>query len=109
MAYTVCAKDANLLLSLTPKERKAVLKVLDARKIRSICECAFNLLRGNINLTDKCKLRQLSKHKVTLRQLAKRGDSWKKKRQVLVQKGGGILLPILLSTVLQAAIQKVSS
>lgn len=100
-------KDAKLLSALvhaTPKERKALLKVCDVSRIRSVCECAYNLLRGNVTLTDSRK-QQLHKHKASLRRLARRGESWAKKRKFLVQKGGGILLPVLLSTVLQALLQ----
>ena len=109
MAYGSCAQDAQLLLTLSRAEIKAILKVLDVRRIRSICECAYNLLRGNLPVRDKSKLKKLRKHKALLRRLAARGESWVKKRRLLVQKGGGILLPILLSTVLQAALHAATS
>lgn len=101
-------KDAALLTALihaTPKERKALLKVCENRRIRSVCECAYNVLRGNVRLSDKSK-RSLRKHKEALRRLVKRGEGWTKKRKYLVQKGGGILLPLLLSTVLQSVLQR---
>ena len=104
MGYSDCVRDAKLLLSLTPKERKALLKVADKKRIRAVCECAFNLLRGNVRVKDKCKLRKLCKYKTALRRLVKRGESWAKKRKYLVQTGGGFLVPLLLSTVLQAAL-----
>src|SRR5215468_4076427 len=109
MAYGSCVQDAKILVTLKPAELKAILKVLDSRRIQSICECALNLLRGNIPVRDKCKLKKLRKHKALLRKLAARGESWVKKRKHLVQKGGGILLPILLSTVLQAALHAATS
>lgn len=108
MAYDACLKDAELLLKLTPKERKAILKVLDPKRVRSICECAYNLLRGNIRPCDKNKLRKLRKHKAALRRLVKRGESLVEKRRYLVQRGGGVLLPLLLSTVLQLALNKLN-
>jgi len=109
MGYGDCVRDAKLLLSLKPQERKALLKVADAKRIRTVCECAYNLLRGNVRVKDKSKLRKLRKYKTTLRRLAKRGESWAKKRKYLVQTGGGFLLPLLLNTVLQAAIQRAVS
>lgn len=111
MAYSTCVEDAKLLLKLTPAERKAVLKVLDAKRVKSICECAYNLLRGNIRPSpNKSKLNKLRKYKEALRRLAKRGESWVKKRRYLVQKGGaGFLLPLLLSTVLQTVLQSTLS
>lgn len=107
-----CAKkDTTALLTAlihaTPKERKALLKACDVSRIRSVCEYAYNLLRGNVPLSDKRK-RQLKKHKTALRRLVNRGESWEKKRRYLVQKGGGVFLPILLSTVLQTILQNVS-
>ena len=110
MAYSDCVETAKLLTRLTPAERKALLKSLDAKRVRAICECAYNLLRGNIS-PDKCKLQKLRKYKTALRRLAKRGESWVKKRKYLVQRGSGaaFLIPLLLSTVLQAALNKVVS
>lgn len=102
-------EDAALLTALihaTPKERKALLKALHVSRIKSVCECAYNLLRGNISLSDKSKIK-LKKYKSILRRLAKRDETWEKKKRYLVQKGGGVFLPILLSTVLQAILQKV--
>lgn len=99
-------KDAALLTAFihaTPKERKALLKVCDKSRIRSVCECAYNVLRGNVPLSKKSK-GQLNKHKAALRRLVKRGEGWAKKRKYLLQKGGGLLIPLLLSTVLQAAL-----
>lgn len=104
-------KDRALLEALihaTPKERKALLKVCDTSRIRSVCECAYNVLRGNVPLSDKRK-RQLSKHKTTLRKIVKRGEGWSVKRKYLVQQGGGFIIPLLLSTVLQAVMSKVLS
>jgi hypothetical protein len=101
-------EDATLLTSLTPKERRALLKACDNGRIRSICECAYNVLRGNVPLTPKTK-RQLRKHKAALRRLVKRGECWTKKRKYLVQRGGGILIPLLLNAVLPAILRAVTA
>lgn len=101
-------KDAALLTALihaTPKERKALLKVCGNSRIRTVCECAYNVLRGNVPLAKKSK-GQLSKHKAALRRLVKRGEGWAKKRKYLIQKGGGVIIPLLLSAVLQAALSR---
>lgn len=103
-------KDASLLTALihaTPKERKALLKVCSKSRIHSVCECAYNVLRGNVPLSSKSKA-QLSKHKAALRRIVKRGECWEKKRKYLVQKGGGVFIPLLLGTVLQAVLNKVT-
>lgn len=97
-------KHAKVLMALalmTPKERKAVLKAADKSRIQSVCECAHNLLKGNIAVSDQQK-RKLRKHKQALRRLVKKGESLGKKRRFIIQKGGGVLIPLLLSTVLQA-------
>lgn len=108
MGYGSCVEDAKLLLALSPAERKAVLRVLDVKRVRSICECAYNLLRGNVRPADGRKLAVLRRHKTTLRRLAKRGESLVRKRRYLVQRGGGFLLPLLLGTVLQTAVNAVT-
>ena len=65
--------------------------------IRTLCECALNVLKGNVPLTahQKTKLR---KHKKRLRTLVNKKVSLKKKRSVL-QTGGflGVLLKPVLS------------
>lgn len=101
-------KDRALLEALiqaTPKERKALLKAYDTNRIRTICECAYNVLRGNVPLSPKRKA-QLGKYKTVLRKVVKRGEGWKKKRNYLVQQGGGFFIPLLLSTVLQTVLNK---
>lgn len=104
----VCLKKDRALLEAlihaTPKERKTLLKVCDISRIHAICECVHNLLRGNVPISDISK-RKLSKHKSTLRLIVKRGEGWDKKRKFLVQQGGGFIIPLLLSTVLQAVAQ----
>lgn len=90
------------LASMNPKQRKAVLKVADKDLILSVCECAYNLLKGNVTVSSKRK-RKLAQYKNLLRKLVRKGESFKVKKKFLIQKGGGgVLLPILLSTVLQA-------
>lgn len=102
----VVKRNINLLRALAlmkPKQSKEVLKTADKGLIQSVCECALNLLKGNVRVNPS-KRKQLAKFKLTLRRLVKKGESFKKKRKYLVQKGGGILVPILLSAVLQSLI-----
>jgi hypothetical protein len=56
-------RNVNLLRALsliTPRQRKSVLKSADKDLIQSVCECAYNLLLGNIDITPETK-RKLSK------------------------------------------------
>lgn len=89
------------LSRMKPKQRQAVLKAADKDLILSVCECALNLLKGNINVSASEK-RKLGRFKNILRRLVKKGEGLKSKKKYLIQKGGGVFLPILLSAVLQA-------
>lgn len=103
----VVKKNLKMLRALAlmkPKEIKEVLKAADKGLIHSVCECAHNLLRGNVKI-DSYKKRKLSKYKSILRRLVKKGESVKIKKKYLVQKGGGVLIPLLLSAVLQTILQ----
>ena len=110
MASNVCVdtRVLELLSRLGAKERKVLLKTLSEEQVRSVCECAFNLLRGNVPLRPHHKHR-LGKFKEALRRLVKRGESLTNKRRYLVQKGGGAFLPLLLSAVLPLLLQKFTS
>lgn len=102
MSQTV-KKNVNLLRALslmTPKQRKSVLKSADKELIQSVCECAYNLLLGNVNIKPQLK-RKLSKYKTILRKLVKKGESFKNKKRFIVQQGGGVVLPLVISAVLQ--------
>jgi hypothetical protein len=60
--------------------------------VNALCECSLNVLKGRVPLTTSQK-KQLTRHKRDLRELARKGTSLKKKKQIL-QKGGflGLLL-----------------
>lgn len=92
------------LAVMKPKHRKALIKAADKDLILSVCECAYNLLKGNVSVHPQQK-KKLSFFKNILRRLVKKGESFKSKKKYLVQKGGGVFLPILLSAVLQAILK----
>jgi hypothetical protein len=73
--------------------RKALLKSADKDLVHCICECAHNTLLGKVPPT-KTQKSKLSKHKSTLRKLAKRGTSLATRKKVMFQKGGAFL-PLL--------------
>lgn len=89
------------LALMRPKQRKLILKAADKELIQSVCECAHNVLRGNIDI-DTEKKKKLARFKSVLRRLVKSGESFKKKRKYIIQKGSGVVLPLLISAVLQA-------
>lgn len=82
---------------LKPKFRKALLKACDEKEINFICECIFNVLKGNILLEEKQKSK-LNKHKKILRKLISKGNN-KFRKNIIIQKGGAFL-PIILGTIL---------
>jgi len=75
---------------------KDVIKGANRELVNTICECALNVLKGNVPLTPTQK-KHLAKYKGTLRKLVLKGSTRKKKH--ILQTGRG-LLPFLLGPVL---------
>jgi hypothetical protein len=104
-------KHANELVYLQkarPCIRKHLITKTDRSLVDCLCECADNILRGNVPLT-KLQKEKLARNKAGLRALTKKSVSLKKKKAIL-QKGGflgSLLAPIasvvapLLSTLFQ--------
>ena len=88
------------LVDANPKLKKAIIKYASPDLVMAISEIALNMLKGVIKLTPQQKQR-LSRYKKEFRSLAKKNLSVNKKRKILVQKGGGaglaVLLPLALS------------
>ncbi len=93
-------KNIDLLKVLSkakPKLRQAILKNLGTDTIRCICECAHNVLNGNLRLSPKQR-KDLLKYRKPLRELASKRGSLTRKKKVLIQKGGlvtAVLGPLL--------------
>lgn len=91
----------NLLKS---KSKKKVLKLCPNHTIKSVCECALNLLQGNIPISNLQK-RKLVPHKLRIRKLAdKKVPLYRKRKLLQTQRGEG-----LLSILLPAAITAITS
>jgi hypothetical protein len=95
-----CARMKNrklylkTLLKCSPCERKShVLHDRDSN-IKFICECALNVLKGNIPITPSQK-RALARYKDSLRKLANKRSKIKYKRSLLSQTGNGFWLALL--------------
>lgn len=88
LSKTKCPKKRNLLVDMANKEQ-----------IDAISEIILNTLKNNVPLKtrDKNKLRP---YKQTLRNLAKKSTSLKKRKHILKQRGGflSFLLPLALTT-----------
>lgn len=91
------------------KVSKAIIKNADSDFICSLCDCAYNLLKGNVQLTVAQK-KTLIKYKKHLRSLVNKKTGLRKKRQIL-QTGSGAFLAALLaplaSTVLLPLLRQV--
>lgn len=57
------------LYHLSTEERKALLEKANPTLVKNICECALNVLAGNVSLTKSHKSR-LRKHACVLRKLS---------------------------------------
>lgn len=91
------------LYHLTSEQRSAILKKADPKLIRCICECALNILHGNVPLKQPYKQR-LKRYATILRRLANKNDSWKSKKRLIVQRGG--FLPLLLAPILGTVLSR---
>lgn len=102
---SVCSDETLELLKLISKSKnpKPILRKCSNSVIKTLCECAVNVIRGNVSLTKKKKNR-LSSYKQSLRKLSDKSIPLYKKRQLLVQRGDGFL-----SILLPAAISVISS
>ena len=91
-------KHANILQVLAtakPALKKAIINAGDKELIDTLCDCAQNLLKGNVTMTTRQKT-CLRRHKNLLRQLTQRQSLQAKKQ--LLQKGGflgSLLAPVL--------------
>src|SRR6056300_1408512 len=84
----------KVLASSKPHQVKAILKTADDPLIQTICECIYNLVNSNLPISHY-KKRKLCCHKTNLVKLATKGIPLKKKRNILVQKGGNYLSLLL--------------
>ena len=83
-----------LIKTKNAKLRKAILEHADPELIQALCECAHNILQGNVQMTPPEKTR-LRKYKSKLRLIACKNVSVKQKRRKMQQTGG--FLPALLA------------
>jgi len=93
------------------KIRKAILQNADKDLVDVICQCVYNMLNGNLKLTDTQKS-SLKKYQRTLRKLVQKA-SLKSKKKLLVQNGGFLefLIPSAISgiaTIIGSLISKPS-
>ena len=83
----------KLLHKAKPAYRKTLLQEASPEVIKLLSDCALNILKGSILLTQQEK-RRLKPHKKKLRTLANKRTSIKTKKKILQQ--GGFLPPFLI-------------
>ena len=86
----------RLLCGAKPSVVKAILKGASPDLIKALSECSLNVLKGHVHLTTAQK-RRLCKYKQSLRLLAQKKTSVKRRKQLL-QKGGfigALIKPVL--------------
>ena len=89
----------HVLAKGTAKQRQAVIRGASKELMCCLCECALNVLNGNIPSKPDDK-NNLKKYQNNLRSLTSRKLSAQKKKKTLSQKGG--FLGALLTPVLSA-------
>ena len=90
------AADLNYLLFAKPKMCRSVIRDADRSLILCLCECAKNVLKGNVHLSED-QFCTLSPYKEELRELVSKTVPIERKKEVL-QIGGilpGLLAPLL--------------
>jgi hypothetical protein len=97
----------KLLNDATPKMRKKILKDCKRNLLCCICECALNVLKGNVPLK-KSQKSKLARFKERLRKLASKKTRAKIKKRIVQSGGfiGALLTPVLsfLGTLLSSKI-----
>lgn len=85
------------LESVNARQRKAIISTSPNHLIRSICEIADNLLKGNVELNPQ-ERKRLKKYKSLLRRIVDKKVPLNDKKKALIQQGGAlpaILIPAL--------------
>lgn len=84
-----------------PKKRREFLRVFEINLQRAIREISYNLLKGNITLTDEEK-KKLKRYKSMLRLLADGKTKRTRFRKLVSQTGRGFLpalIPLIVSAI----------
>ena len=84
------------LLSLaTPRALKHIIREADKSLVDAVSECCLNVLKDHVPLTAKQKSR-LARHKEKLRKFAERRAGVRKRKEILVQSGDGLISALLI-------------
>ena len=87
----------NVLRSVKPHQRKAILLTSTDDLLLAICEIVDNVLRGTVKL-NASQRKKLQRYKKVMREMASKSMSKKKKKNAVSQHGG--FLPLILAPAL---------
>lgn len=93
------AHEISTLANAKPSVRKVMIKNADNEFIKALCDCSYNILKGNVPLNKSQKIK-LSRYKKDLRYLCNNSVSLKDKKRKVIQKGG-FFLPALAGPLLK--------
>ncbi len=79
------------------KKRRKIISSAPPELINTLCDCCLNATSGTLKLSEPLK-KKLKRHAPAIRALSKKKQSVKKRRQILLQKGG--FLPLLIAPIL---------
>ena len=103
---TCLKKNAEILRVLaqaTPHMCKAIIRAADRELMTCLCECAQNILNGNVPLT-KSHLKHLQWYRSDVRTLAKKRAPKHKKKKILQK---GVFLSALLAPIAVEVLTKI--
>ena len=89
----------QFLESTNKDQRKQLLKLANKEQILSVCECAYNIVKKNVELTP-AELKQLRKYRHILYIMCDPHYSVVAKKKTLIQEGGIAFLPALLAPII---------
>ena len=93
--------------SLRGKKKIEFLKQCREKCIDAICEGCYNIVRGGVKLTPK-QVKKAIRYKLDIRKLGDPTTPLKTRREILTQKGSGLLtlIPSLLLPLLISALKR---
>jgi len=84
-----------------PSQRRELIRTADGEQLKSICECALNVLNRNVVISP-AQTAALRRHKTLLLRLVNKSLPLEGKRRMLQQQSGGNALKTLLSTLIES-------
>ena len=73
-----------LLLKTSDKQIRALLKTIQLSQLRAIVQIVYNVLLGNINISEKDK-KLISNRKSSIRRFVSKGVSFKERKKILLK------------------------